>query len=271
MLDAGTRVNQAADVVGPGSMSSDAPEQNTDPKAYTIDELAAETRVPSRTIRFYQSKSVLMAPMIRGRVAYYGDVHIERLRLIAQLQDRGLRIEGIRDLVTRIDKGELDVTEWLGLEASLKAPWANDQPRTMNESELLDIAGTRRAGFIGDLLRTKAVTREGDVFLVRSPGMLRIAGILDNAGVDLETAAEANEIMRRHMSKVTRDLVEHFYKHFGEITAVSGADWGSAVDGIRPIALEAVRIVFAQEMERALRDLVDSGRTTKLPSKRAKK
>jgi DNA-binding transcriptional MerR regulator len=252
-------------------MSSEAQEQSVLPKEFTIDELAAETRVPSRTIRFYQSKSVLMAPVIRGRVAYYGDTHIERLKLIAQLQDRGLRIEGIRDLVTRIDKGELDVTEWLGLEASLKAPWVNEQPRTMSEAELLELAGTRRAGFIGDLLRTKAVTREGEVFLVRSPGMLKIAGIVDRAGVDLETASEANEIIRRHLQKASRELVEHFYKHFADITATSGMDWGSAVDGIRPIALEAVRIVFAQEMERALRELVDSGRTTKLPTKRGKK
>lgn len=240
-------------------------------KEFTIDELAAETRVPSRTIRFYQSKSVLMPPSIRGRVAYYGEAHIERLKLIAQLQDRGLRIEGIKDLVARIEKGELDVTEWLGLEASLKAPWASDQPRTMTENELLELAGTRRAGFIGDLLRTKAITREGDVFLVRSPGMLRIAGTLDRAGVDLETASEANDILQRHLQKATRELVEHFYKHFADITLAASADWGSAVDNIRPIALEAVRIVFAQEMERALRELVDSGRTTKLPTKRPKK
>lgn len=251
-------------------MSSEA-QEGTTPREFTIDELAAETRVPSRTIRFYQSKNVLMAPTIRGRVAYYGDVHIERLRLIAQLQDRGLRIEGIRDLVTRIDKGELDVTEWLGLEASLKAPWASDQPRTMTEAEVLDVAGTRRAGFIGDLLRTKAISREGEVYLVRSPGLLRIAGVLDRAGVDLETASEASEILRRHLQKATRELVDHFYKHFADITSATTGDWGETVDGVRPIALEAVRIVFAQEMERALRALVDSGRTTKLPTKRPKK
>ena len=44
---------------------------------YTIDELAAASHVPSRTIRFYQSKGVLMAPQIKGRVAFYGDEHVE--------------------------------------------------------------------------------------------------------------------------------------------------------------------------------------------------
>src|SRR3954447_4763659 len=72
---------------------------------FTIDELASAASVPSRTIRFYQSRGALMPPEVRGRVAYYGRSHLERLKLIAQLQDRGLRIDTIRDLVTSIDRG----------------------------------------------------------------------------------------------------------------------------------------------------------------------
>ena len=51
----------------------------------TIDELAAASKVASRTIRFYQSRGALMPPAIKGRVAYYGQPHVERLKLIAQL------------------------------------------------------------------------------------------------------------------------------------------------------------------------------------------
>jgi MerR HTH family regulatory protein len=47
----------------------------------TIDELAADSRIPSRTIRFYQQKGVLLPPVIKGRVAYYGPRHKERLEL----------------------------------------------------------------------------------------------------------------------------------------------------------------------------------------------
>src|SRR5262249_51299955 len=131
---------------------------------YTIDELAAVARVPSRTIRFYQSKGALMGPEIRGRVAFYGAAHLERLKLIAQLQDRGLRVDAIRDLTASLDRGELDLAEWLGVEREVQASWANDQPRTVNEEELYEIAGTRRPGLLGDLLRTRVVERHGDVF-----------------------------------------------------------------------------------------------------------
>ena len=65
-----------------------------------------------------------MTPEIRGRVAYYGKQHVERLKLIAQLQDRGLRIDAIGDLMKRIDRGEVDLAEWLGVEEQMQAPWA---------------------------------------------------------------------------------------------------------------------------------------------------
>jgi MerR HTH family regulatory protein len=57
---------------------------------YSIDDLAAKSRVPSRTIRFYQSKQLLPKPTLRGRVAVYSDAHLERLKLVEELQDRGL-------------------------------------------------------------------------------------------------------------------------------------------------------------------------------------
>src|SRR5262245_49716936 len=98
-------------------------EPTREPEAaeYTIDELAAVAQVPSRTVRFYQSKGALMPPEIRGRVAYYGKAHVERLKLIAQLQDRGLRIDAIRDLLSSIDRGELDLAEWLGVEQGVQS------------------------------------------------------------------------------------------------------------------------------------------------------
>ncbi len=237
---------------------------------YTIDELASVSSVPSRTIRFYQSKGALPRPEIKGRVAYYGPAHLERLKLIASLQDRGLRIDAIRELTSRIDKGELDVNEWLGLEAQLQAPWANDQPRTVSEAELYEIAGTKRPGLIGDLVRLKLVKRHGEVFLVRSPALLHVAARLEAAGVDIDTAAGGAEIIRKHMARAADDLAQYFFKRAREEgfgAGAGGQDLASAFQALRPMGLEAVRVVFGQEMERVLRKLVESGKTSALPSK----
>ncbi|HEY8039373.1 MAG TPA: MerR family transcriptional regulator [Polyangiaceae bacterium] len=233
---------------------------------FTIDELAAAARVPSRTIRFYQSRGALMAPEIRGRVAYYGQAHVDRLKLIAQLQDRGLRIDAIRDVLASIDRGELDLAEWLGVEQQVQTPWANDQPRTVTEEELYEIAGTRRPGLLADLARTRLVERHGEVYLVRSPALLSIAMKLEAAGIALETAAAASALVRKHVGRAAGDLVDLFVKRADE-GELDPADLGTVFQALRPLGLEAVRIIFGPAMERELRHLYESGRMARLPGR----
>src|SRR5712672_1325849 len=85
------------------------------PGEYTIDELAARTGIPSRTIRFYQAKGVLPGPRKRGRVAVYDDAHAQRLRVVGELQDKGLRLRAIRDIVARKDLDSEVIHKWLGV------------------------------------------------------------------------------------------------------------------------------------------------------------
>lgn len=242
----------------------------TEPAAgYTIDELAAVARVPSRTIRFYQSKGALMPPEIRGRLAHYVEAHVERLKLIAQLQDRGLRIDAIVDLLKSIDRGELDLAEWLGVEQQIQAPWANDQPRTVSESELYEVAGTRRPGLLADLVRSRLVERHGEVYLLRSPALLVVAMRLEAVGVDLDTAVGASKIVRKQMARTASDLVDYIVGR-AEDGLIEPSDLGKFFEALRPTGIEAVRVIFGREMERALRRLLESGKVTKLPAARTK-
>jgi DNA-binding transcriptional MerR regulator len=236
----------------------------------TIDELAAATRVPSRTIRFYQSRGALMTPEIRGRVAYYGKQHVERLKLIAQLQDRGLRIDAIGDLMKRIDRGEVDLAEWLGVEEQMATPWAPDQARTLTEDELYEIAGSRRPGLLADLTRSRIVERKGDVYLLHSPSLLAIAMKLEGVGIDLETAAQASGILRKNLSRAVSDLVELFLDRVKE-GHVPISDAGKLFDTFRSVGIESVRVLFAREMEAELRRLGASGKLAEVSARARKK
>jgi DNA-binding transcriptional MerR regulator len=240
---------------------------------YTIDELATLARVPSRTIRFYQSKGALPPPEIRGRTAYYGPAHLERLKLIGSLQDRGLRIRAIRDLLSQADKGELALNEWLGLEQKLQEPWANDRPRVMSEAELRELVGERRPGAIAELVRLEQIERRGDSYLVRSPALLQVAVRLEGAGVDFATAIGAGEILRKHLRRAAEDLVDFFYRRSGEGFGrdLNAGELADAYQALRPLGQEAVRVVFGREMERALRALLDAGATAELPAGAKKK
>jgi DNA-binding transcriptional MerR regulator len=246
--------------------SSEAPQ----PGEYTIDELASAARVPSRTIRFYQSRGALMGPEIRGRVAYYGATHLERLKLIAQLQDRGLRMDAIRDLVTSIDRGEVDLAEWLGVERELQTSWAQDQPRTVSEAELLALAGNDRPGLVADLVRFGLVERRDDVYLVESPTLLAIAMKLEAAGIDLTTAKDAADIVRKHVGRAVSDLIELFMKR-ASAGELGMNDPARTLEALRPLGLEAVRVIFGRAVERGLRQLVESGALAALPRKAARR
>ncbi len=251
-------------------MTAIAMPTTTDDTGYTIDELAAKTRVPSRTIRFYQSKGALQGPEIRGRVAYYSDAHVERLELIAKLHDRGLRIDAIGDLVKRIDRGELDLAEWLGVEAEMQTPWASDQPRTVGESELYELAGMKRPGLIAALARARLVERRGEVYLVPSPALLATAMKLEAAGVDLDTATDASAVLRKHLGRAVGDLIDLFTSRVKD-GAVDVNESGRLFETLRGAGPEAVRLLFARAMEKALRDLIASGKMASLSAHAKKK
>lgn len=236
-------------------------------ESLTIDELAARAGVPTRTIRFYQARGALMKPAIRGRVAYYGDAHLARLELIAQLQDRGLRIDAIRDLVASIDRGELDLAEWLGIEQEVQQPWADDRARTVDEAGLYALAGSKRPGLVAELLRARLIERRGDVFLIASPALLGIALKLAGAGVELDTAAAAGEVLRKHLRRAVKDLVELFVRGIRD-GGVALADPEATFATLRPLGTEAVKVMFAREMEHALRGLVESGAVRALRKKK---
>ncbi len=53
-----------------------------------IDDLAERAGVPTRTIRYYTQQGLLHSPALRGRVGYYDERHLERLRLIKELQEK---------------------------------------------------------------------------------------------------------------------------------------------------------------------------------------
>jgi DNA-binding transcriptional MerR regulator len=231
---------------------------------FTIDELASAARLPSRTIRFYQSRGALMPPEIRGRVAYYGRAHLERLKLIAQLQDRGLRIDAIRDLLASIDRGEVDLAEWLGVEQQIQAPWANDQPRTVTEREVYELAGTDRPGLLSELVRVGMLERHGEVYLLRSPALLAIAMKLEAAGVDLRTATRAEDIVVKHMRRAAGELVELFVQRASD-GVLGPKELGKFLESLRPLGTEAVRVIFGRAMEGQLRKLYESGLIAKIP------
>lgn len=226
---------------------------------YTIDELAAHTGVPSRTIRFYQARGVLPPPKRRGRIAVYDEVHAERLRTVGALQGKGLRLQAIRDVVSDADRDAEAVRKWFGVDPP--SPEGDELPELLDEAELKRLLGNPSQGAINRLVRRGALDRQGQGaaarYCVVTPGLLVLARRLAKAGVDLETAIRLQEILERRFARAAREVVgcaigklrtrlSHDEKREGA-SAVLAKLFGEG-----GLGEEAVRLIFSRELQRAV-------------------
>ena|SRR5579883_2829759 len=108
-------------------------------REWSLAELAEETSLPARTIRFYISRGLIPAPLKSGRGAIYGEPHWQAIQRIKRLQAKGLALAEIaRELAgeaapvtppSPVWQYEIapDVTVLVRAEAS---PWRLKQIRT---------------------------------------------------------------------------------------------------------------------------------------------
>jgi DNA-binding transcriptional MerR regulator len=226
---------------------------------YTIDQLAARTGVPSRTIRFYQAKGVLPPPTRRGRVAFYDDSHAERLKVVSELQDKGLRLRAIRDFILTPEADGDSVQQWLGIGQRIDRVVA-DHPRIMSEQELLEMLGDAPPGTLALLRRHGGIRPEGhgmqQRYVVDSPALLRIAVQLDQAGISYETTLKFHEILAKHLSRAADEVVEQALKHLGKGFGRSAKpeDIARAIECLDPDQPggKATHVIFAREIRRAV-------------------
>jgi len=112
--------------------------------SWSLAELAGETGLTPRTIRYYISRGLVDGPAVAGRGAVYSAEHLERLQTIQKMQARGSMLAEIeRTLAAERPGGQLaepaagslyrlarDVMVWVRAGAS---PWRAKQVRTALE------------------------------------------------------------------------------------------------------------------------------------------
>ncbi|MBK9181154.1 MAG: MerR family transcriptional regulator [Acidimicrobiales bacterium] len=242
-------------------MASDGAPAPGDPAGLSLTTLADESGLPARTIRYYQSERLLPHPERRGRDAVYREEHVQRLALIAELRDRGLSLGTIRELVTA-DHPVRTVAEWLGLDATLSAPWSDDRPRAVTREELRELVGRDQPGLLGELEAAGFVEPGDDgTWVVPSPALLDLALGLRDAGIDLEISGRLRDLLDRRLAQAVDAAVALLVARTG--TGFAGnatpAELTTALAALRPAARDMTSLLVAHQVERALRRLVESG------------
>jgi DNA-binding transcriptional MerR regulator len=93
----------------------------------TIEQLASQADTATSTVRMYQTRGLLPPPVRRGRIGYYGQDHLSRLRLIADLQEQGFSLASIKQLTRAWESGR-SLDDVLGLETQVASAWAHEEP-----------------------------------------------------------------------------------------------------------------------------------------------
>ncbi len=225
---------------------------------YRIDDLARSAGTTVRNVRVYQDRGLLPPPRREGRVAWYSELHLIRLRLVGRLLERGFTFAHIAELTDAWEAGR-DLGEVFGLEEVLTRPWSDEEPSRMGVVELRRLFG--REGTKKNVDRALAlglIRREGIQILVPSPRLLHSGLEMVRAGIPLSTVLDVAEVLQRELDSIAGEIIrlvrEQVVPGGGPVPDdLDEFDFGAATEKLlrlRPLAMRTVDALLAQAMER---------------------
>lgn len=221
---------------------------------YRIDDLAREAGTSVRNVRAYQDRGLLPPPRRSGRVAFYSEAHLVRLRLIGELLRRGYALANIGELLSAWERGR-DLRDVIGLELAVAGPWTDEAPVHMTAEQLAALfGGGDGAAGIARAVEVGYLEPEGDGFRVASPRQIHAAAELVAAGVPLDAVVDLGAELQRHIDAIAATFVDtvstHVFDPLPQLSAEDVPRLAELVHRLRPLARMAVEAELARAMER---------------------
>jgi DNA-binding transcriptional MerR regulator len=239
---------------------------------YRVDELARLSGMTVRNIREHQSRGLLPAPTVRGRVGYYGPEHLARLEQIKRLQADGFTLESIRRMLgggaeftsfaaavhQAFDDGERRVVRLEDLHTLFPGLDEDDKDDEGHEDSGDGAALLDAAVDLG-LLRPLGNGRYEE----RSPRLTRIGAELMALGIPPAGALKAASEARTHVQAVARTFVQLYMDQIWAPFEAAGypadawPDILSGLDRLRPLALDSVLALMRMALDEAATTLIE--------------
>ena len=235
-----------------------------DGREYRTEELAGAAGITVRTLRFYRERKLLPPPRRDGRIAWYGERHLARLRTIAALLERGHTLGGIAELFAAFESGR-DVGELLGLESAIAVPWSEETQVRLSPEALADrFRGEATPENLAASMDLGYITGDGDTVVHVSRRLLDASSALVEQGVPLSVVLAAAREVRSHADQLaelfTRIISKHVLANVLE-RAEPGRGLGpddvariaETIEQLRPISKAVVDAELAMAMDRRVR------------------
>jgi DNA-binding transcriptional MerR regulator len=224
---------------------------------YRIDDLARQAGTTVRNIRAYQDKGLLPPPRRAGRVGLYSEAHLSRLRLIAQLLDRGYTLANIAELLGAWEQGH-QLETVLGLENVVSSPWSDEVPTYITLADFEELFPSVDAHFVEEAATLGLLEVEGDRLRVPSPRLLRAGAELVAAGVPTGALLDHARALRRDMERIARRFVrltafhvlDRYVHRVEELSDDELSELGDLIGRLRPLAQMVVDAELARAMQR---------------------
>ncbi|WP_306333305.1 MerR family transcriptional regulator [Streptomyces sp. KL118A] len=207
-----------------------------------MEALAEEAGITVRTVRFYRERGLIPPPRREGRIAWYDEHHLARLRTIAALLERGHTLNGIAELSDAFDKGR-DVGELLGLGGPTE-----EQPVRLTPEELADhFAGEVTPENLVAALDLGYLGTDGDELVHISRRLLDASSTLVRKGVPLAAVLEAGQRVREHADALAELFITVMRTHTPDTADVD-------IDQLRPVAKSVVEAELSMALDRRLKE-----------------
>lgn len=204
-------------------------------------ELAEAAGITVRTVRFYRERGLIPPPRREGRIAWYDEHHLARLRTIAALLERGHTLNGIAELADAFERGR-DVGELLGLGEPTE-----EQPVRLTPEELADhFAGEVTPENLVAALDLGYLGTDGDELVHISRRLLDASSTLVRKGVPLAAVLEAGQRVREHADALAELFITVMRTHTPDTAEVD-------IEQLRPLAKSVVEAELSMALDRRLK------------------
>ncbi|MFI1958793.1 MerR family transcriptional regulator [Streptomyces althioticus] len=203
-----------------------------------MEELARLAGITVRTLRFYRERKLIPPPRREGRIAWYDDHHLARLRTITALLERGHTLNGIAELAEAFDNGR-DVGDLLGVEVPTE-----ETPVRLTPEELADhFAGEVTPENLAAALDLGYLGVDGEEIVHISHRLLEVSSALVREGIPLGEVLRTGAEVRTHADALADLFADLILRHAQEET----------LHRLRPLARSVVDAELSLALDRRLR------------------
>ncbi len=231
-------------------------------REYRAADLARAAGITQRTLRFYRERKLLPPPRREGRIAWYDEHHLARLRTISTLLSRGHTLGGIVDLLDAFEQGRTSssTAQLLGMDSLLTSAISDETPVRLTPEDLADHFGSDvTPEDLAAALDIGYVSVDGDEIVHVSRRLLDASAALVREGIPLSAVLASGRKLRAQVdaiSEVFSDMLRS-YVIPGDLSPADAERVTLALERLSPVAKQVVEAELGLGLDRRIREEVE--------------